>query len=1229
MSKSYIEYNIDEIGIKNLHKLEAKWSADSTLLAVSVYSVSAGATIKLINENGFLIESSDKDISSEIPTKIGAKVTSFAWHIKELTLAIAWEDGDMGCFSMKNVRPKWSYASGDTDLSSSRGLKVEWINAGDTLMSVNSSGVVKIFNFDSMSSSLTIHHTYQLNDQISDFVVVKQESKHSSLYFGSHTGMIYQLFASNDATHDIIQLEHGIRKLLFYARRSRLVIITENLMLCQFTVFSTNNEVSEISKVKLSSSVKLSATDVINAIMIDKDVGLIAICVSGERVIKLWQLETGHNAAVIVVESVDSHWAGVSTLDYSREVLVAGTNNNHVIVWKRDTGLEFTKVCQLTVKGNVKHICISDRNQISCCTNSNELYLIEEQTMASAFSEGFTIVQIGAKLMRAFWLEDNSTYEVKTENPIRYLIASSNGRFVAIKTTGIRETFFYKVATKSIQYLSSIPIDDPLNSMVIHENIVYNLNINFTDDAKKSSLTIVSFAVEEGNSNPSIYPIDLNKIFSEQLSSLHLVTFDLCFNFLFIVVSSREFYFYWVFEIKSKALQLNCGPLRFESRSSLKAAKINCKGTLAAFVESKRIIVLKTANAEIGHISCNIDEFDAYINWALNEERLFCLKSGPNLFLIICSVEEMSIRHYDQFHVNSGAKFLGFEVPHLYLFENSSDSEISKQSLTEFEGLSLSTIKIMIDFLTSSGLELNQMIKAIDQRGENNEKLWTNLARISVKCRDINMGLYCVSKLKNARIVRDVKRELADNSSPNIALAVLAMNIGLNNEAEELLKASGNQFRLAKFYESQNKWHKAIDCVDKLNQKTIFYDYARYLEFEEENLQDSIQYYEKSGTNVFEVPRMLFDIDGNSILQNYCLNEAKTANEEDRKKLIRWWGQYSESVGDIAGALQAYEKANDYYNYVRLLCYTGESEKAKQIIQEVPDSENSGKEAALLHIGRHEESNNPSESISYYLSCGAINHAIRVCKNNNMKAELVKIVVNYGTKKDAKDLLEKYAGDEDIEKEAIAQLYCKCGISDKAIEYCLESRLWTTLRQLLENAIEETESNEKLDYIVSDSTLELAFDVLRSNSDIIDIIIDLLLLKKDKKSLIPELIVEYNIEINERLIEKIEKAMNGEQNRKLMEMLAESSLQQGQYITAAKIFNSIGDRVAAIKALIRTGDNERIIHYTNIARDKMVYKICANYLQTANYKDDSLITKFYKKANAKEELERFLNEKKN
>lgn len=196
----------------------------------------------------------------------------------------------------------------------------------------------------------------KLNEFITD-AVVSHAVRESLVYVGCRSGIVFQFSGGRRQLSEIIQLEHGVRKLLLYARKLRLIIITDEFQLCQFSV--ANDEVAEISKIKLASLSKpiqintkqpssrfpsagvtstIRTGNELAALLIDEVSGVLAVCVFGERLIRLFQVDTGQNLAVLVIDSSDYHWAGVSALLFGNEshLLVAGTSNNRVIIWQRE-----------------------------------------------------------------------------------------------------------------------------------------------------------------------------------------------------------------------------------------------------------------------------------------------------------------------------------------------------------------------------------------------------------------------------------------------------------------------------------------------------------------------------------------------------------------------------------------------------------------------------------------------------------------------------------------------------------------------------------------------------------------------------------------------------------------------------------------------------------------------------------------------------------------------------
>uniref|UniRef100_A0A0R3RNF2 Tetratricopeptide repeat protein n=1 Tax=Elaeophora elaphi TaxID=1147741 RepID=A0A0R3RNF2_9BILA len=96
---------------------------------------------------------------------------------------------------------------------------------------------------------------------------------------------------------------------------------------------------------------------------------------------------------------------------------------------------------------------------------------------------------------------------------------------------------------------------------------------------------------------------------------------------------------------------------------------------------------------------------------------------------------------------------------------------------------------------------------------------------------------------------------------------------------------------------------------------------------------------------------------------------------------------------------------------------------------------------------------------------------------------------------------------------------------------------------------------------------------------------------------------------------------------KLLESIAECCVQQQHYHFAAKKYTQAGNKLDAMRSLIKSGDTGRIVFFATAARNKEIYILAANYLQTLNWKEDGDLMKqielFYNKANAYEHLSSF------
>jgi len=75
------------------------------------------------------------------------------------------------------------------------------------------------------------------------------------------------------------------------------------------------------------------------------------------------------------------------------------------------------------------------------------------------------------------------------------------------------------------------------------------------------------------------------------------------------------------------------------------------------------------------------------------------------------------------------------------------------------------------------------------------------------------------------------------------------------------------------------------------------------------------------------------------------------------------------------------------------------------------------------------------------------------------------------------------------------------------------------------------------------------------------------------------------------------------QKNSILLKMGDLASSQNQYALACKKYTQAGDRMKAIKALLKSGDTEKIIFFAGIsgARNKEIYVVTANYLQTLDW----------------------------
>jgi intraflagellar transport protein 140 len=97
-----------------------------------------------------------------------------------------------------------------------------------------------------------------------------------------------------------------------------------------------------------------------------------------------------------------------------------------------------------------------------------------------------------------------------------------------------------------------------------------------------------------------------------------------------------------------------------------------------------------------------------------------------------------------------------------------------------------------------------------------------------------------------------------------------------------------------------------------------------------------------------------------------------------------------------------------------------------------------------------------------------------------------------------------------------------------------------------------------------------------------------------------------------------EGSVDTSERREILMDLAKALKKQGSFQLASKKYTLAGDRIRAIKCLVRSGDTNAVISYASKARNPEIYTLAANYLQQMNWRASIDIMKaiitFYTKA---------------
>ena len=543
------------------------------------------------------------------------------------------------------------------------------------------------------------------------------------------------------------------------------------------------------------------------------------------------------------------------------------------------------------------------------------------------------------------------------------------------------------------------------------------------------------------------------------------------------------------------------------------------------------------------------------------------------------------------------------------------DTHLAVKRLHDFEGMqSDQDAKIreaLMQFAYYSAIgNMDEAFKAVKMVKDGS--VWTNLARLCVKTKRLDVAEVCLANMQDAISARAL-RESRDEPEPEARFAILAMSLGMIEEAEKLLKRCKRHDLLSDLYVACGKWEVAAkysETNDRIRVIPVLYRCARHYEMSG-NSEQALTFFNEAKCYGQEAPRILFQMGRIDELRALVM----TTRDKD---MLLWWAQYLESQGDPQGALDCYTAANDAFHVVRILvgATPPDIDRAMEV---VTDPRNSNGKGAAFFIARHfEEQRNVQKAVHFYELAGAVKSAIRICRENEMHHDIVSLCLKCG---DPHILLETaaYFEDRGIFDKA-AHLYRKGGDNQRAIDVCIKGGLYDELHHI----------SESLDSAADPETfISMAEHFI--NAGQFDKAVQMLVFAKAFNEAL-QLCMDRGVKLTEDMAEamtlpKTEANEDEEYRLGLLKKVAKVAKMQESWHLACKKYTQAGERVKAMKTLLRSGDTEKIIFFANHSRNDEIYVLAANYLQSQPWQSTPAIYKnivaFYTRAKAFDSLAGF------
>ncbi|XP_050592532.1 intraflagellar transport protein 140 homolog isoform X2 [Bombus affinis] len=1257
----------------------AIWHTNYPLLAVAAYSQDKGGFVTIYDDQG----EPTQDVES--PKHSVAQVTGLGWHPEKRWLAAGWESGELRIWPGDTGSTEFNLV---VTPHHDPITILQWSQHGGRLVSADSAGSIVGWKIDSRGQLLMMFH-HELKDSFAQIVfktippksmidisglakaavagderaldmfsswrprtaapttVVTQRENHA-FYIGTTSGLIYFVDNQGQCTEILNTNGAALQFLLHHQTRDSLIVMTEGLNIAHFQTDPITGRLTELTKVRLSSRYDILRT---GPAMCWAGANTLAI-LTGELGVRCWDLHTSDSYVLSPPDSSTGNMATPQEICTSiafcknNGTLAAGTNLGTIYLWRRKIETDcdengwpnVPESC--SIHGTVKQLTWgafflrSPLLAVNCITN---VFILYQQPMCATYNDGVCASQLSpCQILIEF---DEQNYTLKTD--IQVQLVAVNKKYIAVSSG--RLVVVYKIHDDSSLYTTAIanfscdteklliydhtliiltPVVIQLRSM--EGNVIQTLP-TLSEEGEPITMDLTGQYLTVASLNGILKIWDLSKR-EAKLHTRAMATYEAISDFAEIIearcnsdcrcvsitvamANLMPSSILYVWDIESDQIH----EFDFAESNDIDeddgALSVKCRGRLVTAhcwdAEDPRLLVCRAQKLETRDSKCSSKQD--------NEDDYDVSKATVVLVSMFATSDHGIVVQDIKPIKDENCRVLGVHSPHIIILNSEKTTEktskVTKLLMRDFEELGLCdpvTKKAVLDFsFHISVANMEEAFKSI--KSIKNEGIWKSLARMCVKTKQLNMALLCLGHMKQARAARALREAMQDDSlNLEAKVGTLAVELGLYNDAERLFREAKRLDLLGKLFEARNKFKEAIELAkneNKICEKTSYYNYAKALE-QEGKIVEAIEMYTKAECHRFEVPRMLL------VRPRELLTYLNNSEDPEIKN---WHAQYIESTGDMEGALKLYEQAKNTLAMTRLLCYFGREDEVSELVSRTNHA------ASAYHLAAHYESkNNVVQAIHFYTIAKAYTNAIRLCKEHDMFEELWPLVV-LAPRQWQIDVAKYYEENDQLDKAVL--LYHKAGLLHKALDIAFKTKQYSALQLIIMdvNADSDPALIEKCaDYFVQNDQIEKAVDLLATGRKYLEAL---------------ELIQKHNILLSEDLAEKmtLDKVDNDVDHEKIrisiLERIGEIAFEQGNYHLATKKFTQAGNKLRAMKALLKSGDTEKICFFAQVSRQREIYIMAGNYLQSLDWQNQPEVLKniinFYSKGKAMDLLANF------